>query len=271
MAIITISREFGSSCKQIGQVLASQLGYEYVDRSKIHQEIGLLGKQWQNLEEELDGLNPTMWERYDWSFQAFVALSQSIILNFGVQDRVILIGRGGNFLFKGIPHALRIRIAMPRQTRIERVMNELDLPRKKARWLIEKIDKDMAGAVYTIYGKQWDDPSEYDMTFDLRKTRGEEIIKKITKAVAQKEKKNTEKARAILRIRAVAAKVKAGIATNPHFLIPTFDVEAGARGIILHGIVHSPTEHEEVEKLAQKLAEDVSLKSELHYRGLASG
>jgi cytidylate kinase len=271
MAIITISREFGSSCKQIGQVLASQLGYAYIDRSKIHQEIGLLGKQWQKLEEELDDHNPTMWERYDWSFQAFVALSQSIILNFGLRDRVILMGRGGNFLFKGIPYVLRIRIVMPQEARIKRVVHELEIPRKKARWLVEKIDKEMAGAVYTIYGKRWDAPSEYDMTFDLGKTRGEEIVKKIKKAVAEKEKKNTEKARAMLRLRAVAAKVKAGIATNPHFLIPTLDVEAGTGGIILHGIVHSPTEHEEIEKLAQKLAEDVPIKSELHYRGLVSG
>jgi cytidylate kinase len=268
MAIITISREFGSSCKQIGEVLALQLGYAYIDRDKIHEEIGLLGKQWQNLEEELDGHNPTMWERYDWSFQGYIALNQSIILNFGLRDRVILIGRGGNFLFKGIPHALRIRITMPREARIERVMNELDLTRKKARWLVEKIDKDMAGAVYTIYGKKWDDPSEYDMTFDSGKTRGEEIIKKITKGVAEREKKNTEKARTILRIRAIAAQVKVGIATNPYFLIPTLDVEAGAKDIILHGIVHSPREHEEIEKMAQRLAGDVPVRSELHYRRL---
>jgi cytidylate kinase len=271
MAIITISREFGSSSKQIGELLAKQLGYAYIDRSKIHEEIGAIGKQWQNLEEEFDEHKPTMWERYDWSFQGFVALSQSIILNFGLRDRVILMGRGGNFLFKEIPHALRIRITMPKEPRIQRIMKEDDLPHESARWLVEKIDKEMAGAVYSIYGQHWDDPSEYDMTFDLKKTGEEEIIKKITTAVGEREKKNTEKARAILRLRAIAAQVKAGIATNPHFLIPTLDVEVGTEGIILHGIVHSPTEHKEIEKQAKKLAGDVPVKSELHYRGLVSG
>ena len=70
---------------------------------------------------------------------------------------------------------------------------------------------------------------------------------------------------------ALAAKVKAGIATNPHFLIPTFDVVTSAEGIILRGIIHSPSEHKEIEKQAKKLAGDVLIKSELHYRRLVSG
>ena len=271
MAIITISREFGSNSKEIGRLLAEHLRYAYVDRNKIHEEIKTLGKKWQKLEEEFDEHNPTMWERYDWSFQGFVALSQSIILNFGLRDRVIIMGRGGNFLFKGIPHALRIRISMPMEARIERVMAEDDLPRMSARWLVEKIDKEMAGAVYSIYGQHWDDPSQYDMFFDLAKKNDAEIIEKIIRAVREKEKLNIEEARAMLRLRAIAAKVKAGIATNPYFLIPTFDVVTSAEGIILRGIIHSPSEHKEIEKQAKKLAGDVLIKSELHYRGLVSG
>ena len=118
MAIITISREFGSTVKEIGQSLAESLGYEYVDRGKIIDDMKALGKEWGNLGEEFDERYPNFWERYDWSFRGFVALTQSIILNYGLKDRRVLVGRGWNSLFKDVPYALRIRISMPLEARI---------------------------------------------------------------------------------------------------------------------------------------------------------
>jgi cytidylate kinase len=268
MAIITISREFGSSGKEIGQSLAESLGYEYVDRRKIIKDMKALGKQWGKLGEEFDEHKPTVWERYDWSFRGFVALTQSIILNYGLKDRVVLMGRGGNFLFKDVPFALRIRLSMPQEARIARLMREEDFTRNTACWLIKKADKEMAQAVYLIYGKQWDDPAEYDLRFDLGVKKEEEIIRMIKKALVKKEKLNTKEAQKALRLKAIAAKVKAGIATNPRFLIPTFDVAAAGEGIVLRGIIHNPNEHKQIEEEAQRLAGDVPVTCELHYRGL---
>jgi len=268
MAIVTISREFGSPGKEIGQQLAKRLDYAYIDRAQILERMRVLGKEWAKRGEEFDEHPPSMWERNDWSYQGFVALSQSIILNFGRKDRVVLMGRGGNFLFKGIPYALRVRITMPKEARIERVMKEDKLPRKTACWFVKKIDKEMTRAVYAIYGEDWDDPTAYDMLFDLAKKTETEIIQKIVTAAKERDQFNTVEARTILRLRAIAAKVKSAIATNPRFLVPTFDTEATAEGIALCGIIHNPTEQRDIEKIAKRLAEDVSIQSELHYRGL---
>jgi hypothetical protein len=109
------------------------------------------------------------------------------------------------------------------------------------------------------------------MGFDLAKKKEAEIIQKIIKAVSEKEKLNTEEARKILRLRATASKVKSAVAINPRFLVPTFDVEVGEEGIILRGIIHNPAERKEIEKVAERLAKEVSIKSELHYRGLLRG
>ncbi|OGP54594.1 MAG: hypothetical protein A2Y65_06375 [Deltaproteobacteria bacterium RBG_13_52_11] len=268
MAIITISREFGSSGKDIGQSLAESLGYEYIDRRKILADMKAIGKQWGKLGEEFDEHYPNVWERYDWSFRGFVALTQSIILNYGLKDKVVLMGRGGNFLFKDVPYALRIRISMPKEARIARLMKEEDFTRNTACWLIKKADKEMAHAVNLIYGKHWDDEAEYDMRFDLGVKKEQEIIRMIKKALVKKEKLNTEKAQKSLRIRAIAAKVKAGIATNRNFLIPTLDVKAAEESIVLHGIIHNAKEEEQIEKEAKKLAGDIPIEIDLHYRGL---
>jgi len=268
MGIITISREFGSRGKEIGRSLADILGYEYVDRGKIIDEMKAIGSRWGKVAEEFDHHYPNVWERYDWSFRGYLALTQSIMLNYGLKDRIVLMGGGGNFIFKDIPYALRVRITMPLEARIARIMREEDFTRDTATWVIEKSDKEMADAVYLIYKKRWDDADEYDMKFDLGVQREDEVIKTILDASAEKEKSNTEEARKKLRTLAAAARVKAGIAMNRSFMkISTLDVKIEGDLIILHGIVHNPREKEEVEKEAKRLAGDAPIEIDLHFRG----
>ncbi len=69
-----------------------------------------------------------------------------------------------------------------------------------------------------------------------------------------------------LHIRTKAAKVKAGIATNPKFFLPVFDVLPDGEGLVLRGITHSPTEHKRIEEEAKRLAGEVALRCELHFR-----
>jgi cytidylate kinase len=268
MGIITISREFGSRGKEIGRSLAGDLGYEYVDRGKIIDDMKAVGSQWGKVAEEFDHHYPNVWERYDWSFRGFVTLTQSIILNYGLKDRVVLIGRGGNFLFKDVPYALRVRITMPKEARIERLKRVEDINQETASLLIEKADKGMSHSVYMIYEKDWDDPAEYDMRFDLGVKNEQEVIEIIKEELFKREKFNTEEAQKALRMQAMAAKIKAGIATNRDFLIPILDVQAAGGTIVLHGIIHNPKEKEIIEKEARKLAGDIPIEFDLYYPGL---
>jgi cytidylate kinase len=268
MAIITISREFGSGGTEIGHSLATILGYEYVDRSKIMEDMKAMGEEWGKLGEEFDEHSPNLWERYDWSFRGFVALTQSIILDYGLKDKVVLIGRGGNFLFKDVPYALRIRLIMPKEARIDRLMREQDINQKTASGLIEKADKEMSHSIHMTYEKDWDDPAEYDMRFDLSVKNEQEVIGIVKEELVRKEALNTEEAQKALRMEAIAARVKAGIATNRNFLIPVLDVQAAGDTIVLHGIIHNPKEKELIEKEAKKIAGDIPIESDLYYRGL---
>jgi len=178
------------------------------------------------------------------------------------------LGRGGNFLLKDIPYALRVRIVMGKEARIERIMKGQDIPRDTARWLVEKTDYEMARSVQFIYGKKWDDSAEYDLVLDLDSQKPEEIIKIIIAAFNEKQNKYSEEAKKTLRLRAAAARVKAGILTNASFLIPVFDVEPAGDGLVIRGVIHNPKEQKRLEEEAKKLAGDMPIKFELHYRGL---
>ena len=263
-AILTISREFGSGGKEIGQAIARELGYEYVDRESLLADIRKDGTQWEQWANNLNEHCPTVWEKYDWSFRGFAALVQWHILEHAERGGVVIVGRGGNFVLKGIPHAYRIRVTAPLDVRIERIMKRESVDRDTARWLCEKTDSERACSLHAIYGGQWDNPAEYDQVFSVKGQSVDNEVKTIVKALSQRTV--TEEARQALRLRSAAARVKAGIATNPHFFIPVFDVLPDGEGLVLRGVTHTPKEHKRIEEAAKGLAEGLPIRCELHYR-----
>lgn len=112
-AVLTISREFGSGGREIGRAVAGTLGYRYVDRDLILAEIGKDGPKWKQWARDLDEHYPTVWENYDWSYRGFAALMQLHILEQAERGGVVIMGRGGNFALKDVPHAYRIRVTAP--------------------------------------------------------------------------------------------------------------------------------------------------------------
>ncbi len=264
MAILTVSREFGSGGSEIARTVASKSGYEYIDKQSILSDLKGAGDKWEKWGETLDDHCPTVWEKYDWSFRGFSALMQSCILNYALKDRVVIMGRGGNFLLKGIPSAFSIRFISPIDRRIEEIITRESVDIKTAKWLIEKTDSERAGFIRSIYNKEWDDPDEYDRIFDRSAEDQETIIKVIKATLSQKDKAKTDIKP--IRMRAEAARVKASLLTNPKFLIPTLDVFHEGEGIVVRGVVHSAKEHKAVEEEVKRVSKDLQVRCELHYR-----
>jgi cytidylate kinase len=263
-AVLTISREFGSGGREIGQAVAKELGYNYVDREAIFADIRKDGPKWEQWAEDLDEHCPTVWEKYDWSFRGFSALVQWHILEHAQRGGVVIMGRGGNFVLKGVPHAYRVRVTASLDARVERIVKREGVDRETARWLCEKTDSDRSRFLHAIYGGRWDDPAEYDHVFSVAGQSVDHEVKAVTDALAHRIV--TEEAQAALRLRVAAARVKAGIATDPAFFIPVIDVLPDGDGLVLRGITHTPKENKRIEEAGRLLAGDLRLRFELHYR-----
>ena len=69
MAVLTISREFGSGGKDIGHAVAKLSGYDYVDRKRILDDMHKAGKQWEERAVHFDESYPGISERYDLGVQ----------------------------------------------------------------------------------------------------------------------------------------------------------------------------------------------------------
>lgn len=267
MAILTISREFGSGGREIGHAVARIMDYEYINKEQLTAAMRATGTEWEEWGKHLDEHCPTLWEKYDWSFRGFGALLQSHILNQARSNKVVIMGRGGNFLLEDIPYALRIRVVAPMDKRIDRIMARESVDSDTARWLSERTDRERSCLIHLLYGKHWDDPAEYDMVFDTGSRTLDEIAALVTDALSEKEKYHTEAAKKLLYRKARAAQIKAEILTDHALFIPILDVYPEGETLILRGVIHSPKEHKKIEEKAKRIAGDISLKCELHYRG----
>jgi hypothetical protein len=263
-AILTISREFGSGGREIGQAIARDRGYRYVDRELILADIRKDGPKWEQWAAELDEHYPTVWEKYDWSFRGLAALVQLHILEHAQQGGVVIMGRGGNFVLRDVPHAYRIRVTAPMDARIERVIKRESVDRDTAKWLCERTDRERAGYLHALYGRRWDDPGEYDRVFSIT---GPSVDREAAEVMdALNARPVTSRGLQTLHLLAGAARVRAGIATNPGLFVPVLDVLVEGEGLVLRGITHTPKEHQRIDDEAKRLAGALSIRSELHYR-----
>jgi YjbE family integral membrane protein len=263
-AVLTISREFGSGGKEIGQAVARSLGYTYVDREAILADIRRDGPKWEQWAKDLDEHCPTVWEKYDWSFRGFAALVQWHILEHAQRGGVVIMGRGGNFVLKGVPHAYRVRVTAPLDARVDRIVQRESVDRETARWLCEKTDGERSCFLHAIYGGRWDDPAEYDRVLSVKGQSVDIEVKVVIGTLTNLAV--TAEAQKALGLRAAAARVKAGIVTDPAFFIPVFDVLPDGDGLVLRGITHTSKEHKRIEEAARRLAGALPLRCELHYR-----
>src|ERR671935_2000425 len=117
MAIITISHQMGAGGPEIGMALAERLGYHYVDQELIQDAVRRYGLAEEKLS-HLDESKPTLFERFDAETRHYITILQTTLLEFAENDNSILMGRGGQWLLRGLPHVLRVRVIAPFEHRV---------------------------------------------------------------------------------------------------------------------------------------------------------
>jgi len=266
MAILTISRQLGSGGREVGQAVASSLGYVYVDKERFLEGLKALDAKWEQLAIGMDECRPSIFEKYSSTFAAYGEFVRSTILASALADKVVLMGRGGNFVLQGIPHAYRIRVIAPREARIQRIAVRESIDLESARRLVVRTDRERAGFVYALFGKPWDSSAEFDDVFDTGKRTIDGIIVHVVDRLAARDHLKTAEVEKLLRMRAVAAEIKARLLANPSTFAATLDVGLDGSELVVTGIVRGPNHFARIENEARMLAKDLPLRCEMHLR-----
>ena len=236
MAIVTISHEMGAGGPEIGMVVAQRLGYRYVDQELISdaaQRYGLLEEKLTHLDES----RPTLFERFDTETRRIITVIQTALYEFAEQDNIVLMGRGGQWLLRGIPHVFRLRVIAPFELRVKRIgkklagqMSEGVNPRTVTD-MVRRDDREKSGRMRYLYEADLNDPSLYDLVINTEKMSIEAGVELIAAAAGRADFATTDAGRQIVADRALASQVQVALATSPDTRKYQITVEA-QRGVV---------------------------------------
>jgi cytidylate kinase len=161
VAIITIARQMSSGGDEVAARVASQLGFTLVDRPYIERLAGEHGLAAAELPEAGEEAGPGA----DEGGQAAVHedLVETALLDLAEKEDLVILGRGGQFLFAGCPGALHVRIVASPEFRCQRLMEAGGIGESEARSRLADADRERAAFVRDRFGKDWADPVHYDL------------------------------------------------------------------------------------------------------------
>lgn len=182
MAIITISRHMGSGGIPIAHKGAEKLGYTLVDGDAIMDVAEQYGLTRESVE-QADEKPPHFVETLDLKHEVSLHLIELIILEFALKGNVIIYGRGGQDLLRGIESVLRVRITAPFEDRVERWAEREWLDPDYARILVRKSDQQRGGFIKYYFDRDWDDPLGYDLVINTQRLSEESAVRVICDAI----------------------------------------------------------------------------------------
>lgn len=198
MAVITISRQFGSGGTEIALRVSELLGYSYLDKlilSQVATEAGISYSDVTGFSEEYATMDNFLLRVLTPGPHTFVKFSvrqrdasgeetsSTVQLNDArcaalVRNAVhtayqhgdaVIVGRGGQATLQDQPGVLHVRIEAPLKTRVLRIQEREGLGVKESLDLARRHDKATAHYVRHLFGIRWDDPSLYHLVINTGK------------------------------------------------------------------------------------------------------
>ena len=170
MAVITISREFGSAGDDIGASIAQTLGYHFVDKEFIGallSEYGLL-----NFEKEFEA--PLgFWDAFKVQQgkrrEAMVDMLNRVVSGLACHGNVVIQGRSGFAILASFADVLHVRLQAPVAVREQHVMIQQALSAEQAAAIVRDGDKARKSFVEDFYGVPWGGIEAFDLVINTDK------------------------------------------------------------------------------------------------------
>jgi CMP/dCMP kinase len=205
MAVITISRQYGSEGDEIAAHVCQILGYQAFNKQlmmKVAAEVGLTEGEVVDFTEDqhrvrgfldrLLGAPPLiMTQSHTWSEVKLIdeadsiPLVQSIIRTAYKHGNVVIVGRGGQAVLRSDPGVLHVRIEAPLETRVDRVHLREGLSYELARDIVAQRDWAAADYLKRFYNVDWADSLLYHLILNTGRWGIESAANLIVNAVSQ--------------------------------------------------------------------------------------
>ena len=178
--LITISREYGAGGSELGVLLGKELGWPVLDHELVR-ELAMRLKCEEGEVRAMDEHAPSFLERLaavavvtapesrvhstPWVTDpdCIAAAAREVLLEAAQRPPLIVVGHGGNCLFRDRPDVLRIRVTAPFEVRVQRVARRAGLTAQQAAAEVRRRDGDRQQYLQRYYHSDVNDASQYDL------------------------------------------------------------------------------------------------------------
>jgi cytidylate kinase len=193
MAVITISRQYGTDADNIAARVCELLGYRYFDKgvmARMATEFGLTPEniidfseeryemrsfldrlrgprvvaQVRTWREDLSGRRTAAVEEMD-EEQAILVVRRTVA-SAHEQDNIVIMGRGGQAILREKPGVLHVRVEAPLAARVAHVQEHEGLSERAAERMITERDRKAEDYVKNFYDIDWSDPVHYHVVIN---------------------------------------------------------------------------------------------------------
>ena len=166
--IITISREHGSSGKQIGKVVAEKLGIPFYYKEMIAlaaKESGLDKEFISDINADSPAVLRSLYLSAEVVTQAVTAQNKAIKM-LADSGSCVIVGRAADFVLRDRPNLVRVFVTAPEEYKLARLAEVYGDSIEAAKKNIKRADAARAAYYKNISGLTWGDPKHYDITVD---------------------------------------------------------------------------------------------------------
>lgn len=202
MAIVTISRQFGSGGARVGQAVAQRLGYHYADREILADAARTLQLDSKDLE-PLEERTASIWERIGTLFalgapdtpfipptlpsvteSQLFDVERKVIRSIAERGNAVIVGRGAAHVLNDVPDVLRIFLHAPLESRVSLAIDEYGFTdRAEAERVVRDSDATRATFVRSLINRDWCDAALYDLTMDVAAVGIERVVEIVVNLV----------------------------------------------------------------------------------------
>jgi len=179
MAVITISREMATGGRELGQLLARRLDYQYVDKSlfqDIAEDLNVSERSLVSFEER------RRYEGYDKSVvceEEYKKSLKSLLLGIAREDNVVIIGRAAYFFLKDIKNCYHIRLVAAMDWKKKYALDSFKISPDRVQAFIEKEDEKRKWFRRSICGMRFDDSLWFHLTLNMSRISIKKAVEQI--------------------------------------------------------------------------------------------
>ena len=172
---ITISREFGSGGRDIGKLIANELGFKYYDSELIKLAAEKSGFAPEFIEENEQALkNPILHDFFEWyatpvdqsdlpKVDQLYQKEKEVICELPTKSSCVIVGRLTNCILKDYKKAYHIFINADESAEIEKTMQRENISSKEAEYKVKKVNRERANHCKYFTKTDWGKAVNYNL------------------------------------------------------------------------------------------------------------